>query len=74
MVNLMNVPCPHVQTLQWCLRFVRVNGVRQRRQTSESIHSGAVSVSTIAEFATTRSFGGNLYPENEHLFKVGDAI
>lgn len=28
------------QLRQWCLRFVKVKGVRQRMQTSESDHSG----------------------------------
>lgn len=48
------------QFRQWCLRLVKENGVRQRKHTSESIHSGAVCVSTMAELAIARSFGGNL--------------
>jgi hypothetical protein len=28
------------QLRQWCLRFVKVKAVRQRMQTSESLHSG----------------------------------
>jgi hypothetical protein len=52
------------QLRQWCLRLVNENGSRQRRQTSESIHSGAVCVSTRAEPATARSSGGKLNPRN----------
>jgi len=52
------------QLRQWCLRLVNENGSRQRRQTSESIHSGAVCVSIRAEPAMARSSGGKLNPRN----------
>lgn len=36
------------QLRQWCLRFVKVKGVLQRMQTSESIHSGGCHRSVCA--------------------------
>lgn len=50
------------QLRQWCFRLKVVNASRQRRQTSESIHSGAIDVSVIASVASARSFGGNTKP------------
>ena len=50
--------CP--QFRQWWFLFVKEKCVRQRKQRSESIHSGAFCVSTIAAFATARFSGGNL--------------
>ena len=50
------------QLRQWCLRFVNENGVRQRRQTSESTHAGAVEVDSRAADKLTAGGGGNGTP------------